>query len=33
MNETLKLYQECLKKVPENISKEVDNFFERMGYE
>ena len=27
MNETLKLFQECLEKVPENISKEVDKFF------
>jgi hypothetical protein len=33
MNETLKLFQECLEKVPENISKEVDKFFEGMGYE
>ena len=33
MNETLKLFQECLEKVQENISKEVDKFFEGMGYE
>jgi hypothetical protein len=33
MNETLKLFQECLEKVPENISQEVDKFFEGMGYE
>lgn len=33
MNETLKLFQECLEKVLENISKEVDKFFEGMGYE
>lgn len=30
---TLKLFQECLENVPENISKEVDKFFEGMGYE
>jgi hypothetical protein len=33
MNETLKLFQECLEKVPENVSQEVDRFFEEMGYE
>lgn len=31
MNKTLKLFQECLEKVPENISKEVDEFFEKLN--
>jgi len=28
---TLTLFQECLSKVPENISKEVDEFFNKMN--
>ena len=31
MNETLKLFQECLEKVPENTSTEVDEFFEKLN--
>ena len=31
MNETLKLFQECLEKVLENISTEVDEFFEKLN--
>ena len=31
MNETLKLFQECLEKVPENISTEIDEFFEKLN--
>lgn len=28
---TLELFKECLNKVPENISTEVDEFFEKLN--